>query len=164
MRWSASQRTRRCCCRSRRCGARDDSAGSSGWRVRPMSDITWQFHAAIPGGPTFYINQPSIAVQAYDVATAAIAPNASNVDVNVQPSSTAGDVVFVVINSDQYGAGLTYTVDGGSNAHALDAPHVMLGSGAVGFMNAGAPPQVLTFASTLAIEANVQVVIGRKNP
>jgi hypothetical protein len=129
-----------------------------------MSNITWQFQAAIPGGPAFNIKQPPIAVQANDVATATIAAGASSVDVIVQPSSTAGDVVFVVINSDQYDAGLTYTVDGGSDKHALDAPHVMLGSGAVGFMNAGAPPQVLTFASTLAKDANVQVVVGRKNP
>jgi hypothetical protein len=26
-----------------------------------------------------------------------------------------------VINSDQFGTGLTYTVDGGSDKHALDA-------------------------------------------
>ena len=129
-----------------------------------MSNITWQFQAAIPGGPAFAISQPPIPVQAYDVASATIAAGASNVDVNVQPSSTTGDVVFVVVNSDQYDAGLTYVVDGGSATHALDAPHVMLGSGAVGFMNAGAPPQKLTFTSTLTKDANVQVVVGRKNP
>ena len=129
-----------------------------------MSTITWQFQAAIPGGPAFNINQPPIAVQAYDVTSATIEANASNVDLNVQPSSTAGDVVFVVVNSDQYDVGLTYTVDGGADKHALDGPHLLLGSGAVGFMNAGAPPQVLTFSSTLAKNANVQVVVGRKNP
>jgi len=129
-----------------------------------MSNITWQFQAAIPGGPAFTISQPPIEVQAYDVASATITAGASSVDVAVQPSSTSGDVVFVVVNSDQYGAGLTYKVDGGSASHALDAPHVLLGSGAVGFMNAGAPPQTLTFSSTLAKDANVQVVVGRKNP
>jgi hypothetical protein len=129
-----------------------------------MSNITWQFQAAIPGGPAFLISQPAIAVQAYDVATATIAAGASNVDLTVQPSSTAGDVVFVMVNSDQFGDGLTYVVDGGTDTHALDAPHVLLGSGAVGFMNAGAPPQTLTFSSTLTTDANVQVVVGRKNP
>jgi len=68
------------------------------------------------------------------------------------------------VSSDTYGAGLTYKVDGSSDAHAVDAPHVMLGSGAVGFMNAGAPPQTLTFSSTLTKDANVQVVVGRKTP
>jgi hypothetical protein len=31
-------------------------------------------------------------------------------------------------------------------------------------MNAGAPPQKLTFSSTLAKDANIQVVVGHKNP
>ena len=127
-----------------------------------MSTITWQFQATIPGGPAFTINQPPIAVQAYDVAAATIGAGAS-VDVSVQPSSTPGDVVFVVVSSDLYDAGLTYVVDGGTDSHALDAPHVLLGAGAVGFMNASAPPQKLTFTSTLAKDANVQVVVGRKN-
>jgi len=129
-----------------------------------MSTITWQFQAAIPGGPAFTLNQPPIAVQAYDVATATIAAGATGVAVNVQPSSTAGDVVLVVVSSDRYDAKLTYTVDSSSDVHALDGPHVLLGSGAVGFMNAGLPPQQLTFDSTLTEDAHVQVVVGRKNP
>ena len=128
-----------------------------------MSTITWQFQATIPGGPAFTLSQPSIAIQAYDVASAKIAAGAS-VAVSVQPSSTSGDVVFVVVTSDLYDAGLTYKVDGSSDKHELDAAHVLLGAGAVGFMNAGAPPQTLTFTSTLAKDANVQVVVGRKNP
>jgi hypothetical protein len=129
-----------------------------------MSTITWQFQAAIPGGPAFTINQPPIAIQAYDVASATIAAGATAVDVSVQPSSTSGDVVLVVVNSDLFDPGLTYVVDGGTDKHALDAPHVLLGSGAVGLMNGGTPPQKLTFASTLAKDANVLVVVGRKNP
>jgi hypothetical protein len=127
-----------------------------------MSTITWQFQAAIPGGPAFTINQPTIAIQAYDVADATIAAGATSIAVSVQPSSTPGDVVFVAVTSDLYGAGLTYTVDGSSDARALDAPHVLLGAGAVGFMNGGAPPETLTFTSTLAEDANVRVVVGRK--
>jgi hypothetical protein len=129
-----------------------------------MSTITWQFQAAIPGGPAFNISQPPIAVQAYDVASATIAATTSNVEVIVQPSPTPGDVVFVVVNSDVFDTGLTYVVDSGTDTHALDAPHVLLGSGAVGFMNAGAPPQKLTFKNTTAKDANVQVIVGRKNP
>ena len=127
-----------------------------------MSTITWQFQATIPGGPAFTINQPPIAIDAYDVASATIAAGATGVDVTVQPSTTPGDVVLVIVNSDLFDAGLTYVVDGGTATHALDAPHVLLGSGAVGFMNGGAPPQTLTFDSTLPKDANVQVVVGRK--
>jgi hypothetical protein len=129
-----------------------------------MSKIAWQFQASIPGGPAFNITQPDIAVGAYDVASATIGAGGSNVDVVVQPSSSPGDVVFMVVSSDTYDAGLTYKIDGGPTAHALDAPHVMLGAGAVGFMNGGAPPQKLTFSSTLAKDANIQVVAGRKTP
>jgi hypothetical protein len=129
-----------------------------------MSTITWQFQATIPGGPALTINQPPIAVQAYDVASATIAAGASGVDVKVQPSSTSGDVVLVVVNSDLYDAGLTYVVDGGTDSHALDAPHVLLGAGAVGFMNGGTPPQKPRFSDALAKDANVQIVVGRKNP
>jgi len=129
-----------------------------------MSDITWQFQASIQGGPAFTITQPTINVAAYDVASATIGAGASNVDVVVQPSSTVGEVLFVVVSSDAYDAGLTYKIDGSATAHALDAPHVMLGAGAVGLMNGGAPPQKLTFSSTLAKEANIQVVAGRKTP
>jgi hypothetical protein len=129
-----------------------------------MNNITWQFQATIPGGPAFTINQPPIAIQAYDVASATIAAGASGVAVSVQPSSTTGDVVFVAVSSDLYDAGLTYKVDGSSDVHALDAPHVLLGAGAVGFMNGGTPPQKLTFSSALAKDANVQIVVGRKNP
>ena len=129
-----------------------------------MSNITWQFQATIPGGPAFTMNQPAIPVQAYDVASATIAAGASGVDVTVQPSSTAGDVVFMVVSSDQYDAGLTYTVDASADSHALDAPHVLLGAGAVGFVNGGTPPQKLTFSSSLSKDANIQVVVGCKNP
>lgn len=127
-----------------------------------MSTITWQFQATIPGGPAFTISQPSIASQAYDVATAKIAGGATGVAVKVQPSSTTGDVVLVVVSSDVYDVKLTYTVDGSADVHELDAPLTLVGAGAVGFMNGGTPPQKLTFDNALAVEANVQIVVGRK--
>jgi hypothetical protein len=129
-----------------------------------MSNITWQFQASIPNGPSFTLNTPVIAVQAFDSASATIVKGATNVPVIVQPSSSAGDVVFVAVWSDVYGAGLTYTIDGSGTAHPLDAPHVMLGAGAVGMMNGGAPPQKLVFSSTLTQDANIKVVAGRVSP
>jgi hypothetical protein len=127
-----------------------------------MSTITWQFQATIPGGPAFTITQPSIEIQAYDVATATIPKGTTGVNVVVQPSPNTGDVVLVVVNSDVFDAGLTYVVDTSTDIHALDAPHVLLGAGAVGFMNAGTPPQTLTFDNTFTEDAHVQVIVGRK--
>jgi uncharacterized membrane protein len=125
-----------------------------------MTNITGQIQATVPGGPA--INLPlQVPYQSYDVTSATIAASATNVVLDVQPSTTPGDVIFVAVSSDQYGTGLTYKVDGGATAYVLDYPHIMMG-GAVAYMNATAPPQKLTFTSTLTKDANVRVVVGRK--
>ena len=129
-----------------------------------MVNINWQFQTTIAGGPAFIINQPSIQVDAYDVVTVTLPAAANNVAVPIQPSSTAGDVVFLVVSSSQYDPGITYTVDALTVAHALDGPHTLVGTGAVGFLNNTAPPQKLTFSNTLAKGVTVQVVVGRKVP
>jgi hypothetical protein len=134
------------------------------WRLKAMPNVNWQFQAAIPGGPSVLLNQPGIAIAAYDVAEADIAAGASNVELPIQPSSGAGDVVFLVVSSSAYDPGINYTVDALPAAHVLDGPHVLLGSGAVGFLNSGAPPQKLVFNNTSANKASVQVVVGRKVP
>jgi hypothetical protein len=128
------------------------------------NNITWQFQATIPGGPAFTLNQPNIPFQAYDVVALTIPASTNNVAVPIQPSSAAGDVVFLVVTSSQYDPGISYTVDAIGTAHVLDGPHVLLGTGAVSFLNNTAPPQKLTFNNTLANAITVQVVVGRKVP
>src|SRR6266581_3954692 len=123
-----------------------------------MSNINWQFQATIPGGPALILNQPAFPLDAYDVVTLTIKKGAS-VAVPIQPSAAAGDVVFLVVSSSIYDAGVTYTVDALPEIHALDGPHVLLGSGAVGFLNSAAPPQTLTFNNTLTKDINLQVVV-----
>jgi len=129
-----------------------------------MSNINWQFQATIPGGPVVILNQPIIPVDAYDVVSLTMKAGTSNVAVPIQPSVTAGDVVFLIISSNIYDVGVNYTVDGLSAVHDLDGPHVLLGSGAVSFLNNTAPPQKLTFNNTLTKDINLQVVVGRKLP
>ena len=129
-----------------------------------MPNVNWQFQAAIPGEPSALLNQPGIPVAAYDVASVDIAPGASGIDVPIQPSTGAGDVVFLVVSSSVYDPGINYTVDALSAKNVLDGPHVLLGSGAVGFLNSSAPPQKLVFNNTSAKDASVQVVVGRKVP
>ena len=129
-----------------------------------MPNVNWQFQAAIPGGPSVLLNQPSIPIEAYDVAAVDIASGASNVDVPIQPSSGAGDVLFVAVSSSLYDPGINYTVDALTDKHVLDGPHVLLGSGAVGLLNSSASPQKLVFTNTSAQKASVQVVVGRKVP
>jgi len=126
-----------------------------------MGNITGQFSATVPGGPALNLKL-QVPYQSYDVTSATIAASASNVALEIQPSTTVGDVVFVVVYSDQYGAGLTYKVDSSTTVVVLDQPHIMMG-GAVNYMNPAAPPQKLTFSSALTKDANVQVVVGRKS-
>ena len=129
-----------------------------------MPNINWQFQAAIPGGPSVLLNQPSITVAAYDVAAVDIPAGSSNFDIPIQPSSSTGDVIFLVVSSSVYDPGINYTVDALTAAHVLDGPHVLLGGGAVSFLNSSAPPQALKFNNTLTKDINVQVVVGRKVP
>jgi hypothetical protein len=103
-----------------------------------MPNVNWQFQAAIPGGPSVLLNQPGIPIAAYVVAAVDI-PAGASADFPIQPSSTANDVVFLVVSSDVYDPGINYIVDTLSVAHVLDGPHVLLGSGAVGFLNSRAP-------------------------
>lgn len=128
-----------------------------------MVNINWQFQTTIAGGPAFIINQPNIQVDGYDLVAVTI-PVSGTVAVPIQPSTGAGDVLFLVITSSQYGAGLSYTVDALSTNHVLDGPHMLIGSGAVAFLNSSAPPHTLTFDNTLTTKADVQVVVGRKIP
>jgi hypothetical protein len=105
-----------------------------------------------------------IPVAAYDVVVLTIPASTNNVAVPIQPSSTPGDVVFLVVSSSQYDAGVNYTVDAVAATHVLDAPHILVGSGAVSLLNSASPPQKLTFNNTLTKDINVQVVVGRKVP
>jgi hypothetical protein len=127
-----------------------------------MVTINWQFQTTIPGGPAFIINQPAIQVAGYDVVAVTLPASTSNIAVPIQPSSGAGDVIFLVISASQYDAGLSYTVDALGTAHVLDGPHTLVGSGAVGMLNSSAPPQKLTFNNTVAKDISVQIVAGRK--
>jgi hypothetical protein len=129
-----------------------------------MVNLTWQFQAAVPGGPSLTINQPNLQLGAYDVVSVTVPASTSGFVVPVQPSSTAGDVILLVIVSSKYDAGITYTVDALGVSQTLDGPHMLLGSGAVSLLNSAAPPQKLTVANTLTSDITLQVLAGRKVP
>ena len=126
--------------------------------------INWQFQVAIQGGPVLATNQPPISVGAYDVIQVNIAAGAANVAVPVQPAAGAGEVLFLVVTSSVYDKNLSYTADGIATTRALDGPHILLGTGAVGFLNSAAAPQKLTFTSAIAHPADVQILVGRQVP
>lgn len=129
-----------------------------------MANINWQFQAAVQGGPAITLNDPTIAAAAYDIVQVKVTAATNNVAVPIQPSTTAGDVIFLVVSSDQYDPGVNYSVDALGVSHVLDGPHILVGAGAVGLLNNAAPPQKLTFNNTLTKDINVQVIVGRKVP
>ncbi len=127
-----------------------------------MVNVIWQFQAAVPGGPSFTINQPSIEVSGYDVVAVTIPASTPALSVPVQPASATGDVILIIISSSKYDPGISYTVDAVGATHVLDGPHMLVGSGAVSLLNSTGAPQKLTFKNTLTTDINVQVLAGRK--
>src|SRR5215472_3903397 len=105
-----------------------------------MVSLTWQFQAAVPGGRSFILNQPSIQVSGYDVVAVTVPAAAASFAVPAVPPSTAGDVILFVVSSSRYDSGISYQVDGGAS-HVLDGPHLLVGGGAVAMLNGGTPPQ-----------------------
>jgi hypothetical protein len=128
------------------------------------SNITWQFQATIPGGPALTLKTPDIPFQGYDVVALTIPASTKNVHVDIQPTAGAGDVIFLVVSSSEYDAGVSYKVDDIATSHALDGPHVLLGSGAVNLLHDKASPTTLIFDNNLTKEIKVQVVVGRNLP
>src|SRR5215475_4707371 len=120
-----------------------------------MVNISWQFQASVPGGPSLTINQPNIQVSGYDVAAVTIPASTNNFAIPVQPSQGSGDVILMIISSDKYDPGISYTVDSVGVNHVLDGPHMLVGSGAVSLLNNSAPPQKLTFNNTLTSDISV---------
>jgi len=125
--------------------------------------VNWKFQAAVQGGPNLAADQPPINVAAYDVIQATIPATTPTFTVHVQPITATGQLLFFALTSDKYDAGLTYTVNASATVHTLDGPLLLIGGGAVGLLDA-APPQTLTLGNTLAAPANIQILVGRKDP
>ena len=82
-------------------------------------------------------------------------------EVEVQPTSTSGRVIFLAISADRYDALLTYSTTSGGSPIALDQPHVLVGQGAVGLLDPAAPPTSLFFTNGLAEDIRIQILVGR---
>jgi hypothetical protein len=121
--------------------------------------ISWTLNVQVVGGPKLLASQ-TITVDAYDMLQVSILDAAADKEVQVQPG--ASGVQFLLISSDQYGDKLTYKVNDGSSSTSaikLDAPHVLIGSGAVGLLDKA--PIKLLFSNTMGKAASVQILVGR---
>lgn len=88
--------------------------------------------------------------------------SATDTVVDVQPTAAAGQVLYLSIHSNRYGANLEYDVDGGASNVALDGPQVFIGQGAIALL--GAVPEQLTFRNGLGdgLNATVTILVGRQ--
>ena len=111
----------------------------------------------VSDGPKVNISK-SIDVDAYTKIDVAIPNDSQDVTVEVQPGGV-GDVKFLLISSDIYGAALTYSGDAGVTTIAMDQPHLFLGSG--GAQVSGAPQSIIFNNGLAEGNANITIVVGR---
>lgn len=120
--------------------------------------INWTVSLQVPGGPRLG-QSDALAVEAYDKISVTLEAGASDVDVEVQPSSTAGQVSLLALMASAYAPELTFSADGGSTTRPLVAPVCLIGAGAVSLLDA--TPQQLQLANRTDDPVTVDIVVGR---
>lgn len=119
----------------------------------------------VVGGPKLSVSLEQ-EVEAYDKIQVSVEKNATNKEVELQPSSSSGQVKFLMISltdSNNYGDQVTYKVnssDPSAQTIPLDAPQVLIGAGGVKML-LDAPPQSLFFTNNLNEDISVQILVGR---
>lgn len=124
--------------------------------------IQWNFTINVTGGPTLSGSR-SVEVEAYDVISVAVAPDATDFEVEIQPGEAAGQVSVLTITSDHYEDDFIYKVNSAAATDevVLNQPQVLVG-GAVGLTDDA--PTALFFSRNLAAGepvATVQILVGR---
>jgi hypothetical protein len=124
--------------------------------------IVLKINIEIPNGPNITLNR-TLTVDAYDKIDITVPSGASDQSVELQPSESAGQVKFLLVASDWYGAALSYKVNSDTTPFELDEPHLLIGKGATAMLDPA--PKQLFFTNTTsgedAEDANVQILVGR---
>ena len=97
---------------------------------------------------------------AYDKLSIQLEAGATDVDVEIQPSGTSGDVRLLVVTAGLYDVGITYSADTGTTTAELDGPLVLIGAGAVSLL--ADPPQALRLANPHTDPVAVDILVGRQ--
>ena len=119
--------------------------------------VNWTFAARVLNGPTL-ARSGEVPVEAYVKITVTI-PQGKTVDVEIFPGG-GGSAQLLVIDPTNPSDQLSYKV--GSTDVKLDAPHVLIGSGAVGLL-AGSSGTIgtLKFKNQTAADAELSILAGR---
>ena len=116
--------------------------------------INWSYAMQIVGGPLVAAGA-ALDVEAYDKITVGIDDNTTK-QVDLAPGAP-GAIRLVVINPVKASDKLTYSANG--KDIALDAPHVLIGAGAVTLLGAAATSLALT--NKTGAVATVEILVAR---
>jgi hypothetical protein len=98
-------------------------------------------------------------VEAVDIVGVTVPGGASNHEVQVQPGGS-GTVRLMLIAADPPSDKISYTTSSGnSQSFELDAPHTLVGAGALAML--GSKPPTSLFFSNTGSDAQVRIVVGR---
>jgi hypothetical protein len=114
--------------------------------------IKWNFVTKVLKGPSVSAAASIDEVDAYDKFDISLADTDTQA-VNLTPGGTA---YLLVINPRDPHEDLSYELDG--NPVALDGPHVLIGTGAVGLLGGATS---LTFTNNTGADAVIEILIGR---
>jgi hypothetical protein len=126
--------------------------------------ISWDLKVQVSDGPVISDTR-MLSVDAFDMIEVVIPGGDSTTPgeatVEVQPGDS-GQVKFLLVRSEKYGAELTYSVMGGASNVALDKPQLFAGEGALGLL--GAAPKTLEFRNELGSseDASISILVGRE--
>lgn len=121
--------------------------------------ITVTLNAELSSGVTAGARM-TLGITAYDVIEETILAGAEDTQIQVQPGA-ADQLKFLFINASDVGGDLTYKVNSDAgDAIPLDAPHMFVGGGAMGFLGSAAP-ESLFFSNATAADATVSILVGR---
>ena len=114
--------------------------------------INWNFVTKVLHGPSVSANDSITDVDAYDKFDIDLADSVTQT-VNLVPT---GSISLLVISPNTPDADLSYDLDG--SPVALDGPHVLIGSGAVGLLGGATS---LTFTNNTGADAGIEILVGR---
>jgi hypothetical protein len=118
--------------------------------------INWSFSVEVVQGPRIS-GSDALEVDAYDKVS--VDPAVGDTEVQVQPADAAKSVHLLVIRADAYDVGIEFSAGDGTTKFSLDAPVVLIGSGAVSLLSSA--PQTLEFNNSGDAAVRVDILVGR---
>jgi hypothetical protein len=125
--------------------------------------IKYSLNVQVVGGPSVPING-EVAPEAYEKIQIGLSAGAADKEMNLQPGGN-NLANFLLIKASSYNDTdpthtLTYKVNNtGATAITLDGPHIFIGKGAVGILDAA--PTKLFFSNSLTSDVTIDILIGR---